>query len=109
MEVELAFVEREISGEGNLVVVLLPAAVVLVEREIRGEENLVVVLAAAVVVVVAAAAEEEDEEEEVEGEGEGEGDKYLEETCLPLGFLVTVEPLSLRGGLLVLAAVGFSS
>ena len=93
MEVELAFVEREIRGEGNLFVVLFPVAVVLVEREIRGEGNLVVVLAA----VVAA-------EEEVE---EGEGDKYLEETCLPLGFLVIVEPLSLRGGLFVV--VGFSS
>ena len=66
------------------------------EREIRGEGNLVVVLAAFVVAA----------EEEVE---EGEGDKYLEETCLPLGFLAMVEPLSLRGGLFVVFIVGFSS
>lgn len=55
------------------------------ERDIRGEGNLAVGLAA-------------DEVEEVEEDDEGEGDKYLEETCRPLGFLVTVEPLSLRGG-----------
>ena len=78
---------------------MFSVAVVLVEREIRGEGNLVVVLAAFVV-----AAEEEEEEEKVEGEG----DKYLEETCLPRGFLGTVKPLSLRGGLFVVV-VGFSS
>lgn len=55
------------------------------ERDIRGEGNLAVGLAA-------------DEVEEVEEDDEGEGDKYLEETCRPLDFLVTVEPLSLRGG-----------
>ncbi|GLU09062.1 hypothetical protein SLE2022_259400 [Rubroshorea leprosula] len=56
----------------------------------RGEGNLVV--------FAGAVAEDEDVD--------GEGDKYLDETCLPLGFLATT-PLSLRGSL-VDDPVGFS-
>lgn len=62
------------------------AALEFVEREISGDGYLATGLAA----VFGVAAAEEDEE------GAGEADKYLEETCRPLGFRAGT-PLSLRG------------
>lgn len=58
------------------------------ERDKTGDENLWLGLGVLAEIDVFV-----EEEEEDEGEGEGEGDKYLEETCLPLGFRGLLTPL----------------
>lgn len=80
------------------------------ERDKSGDENLWLWLGVLAEIVVAFVEEEEEEE------GEGEGDIYLEETCLPLGFLGLLTPFRAllsfsegkRGGLVPELVVGFS-